>query len=291
MRKIQEENVNNALYDTNPSESSTAIIYACMLRKVSSNSQFQDVLERLFQSCVKALSDTDSSNDQASLVLLAKVLACVPGLERDARIAFSAKYSILDQKIALTSEDGTYGLSDIHRDDANDKGVETESIPENSAEQQSENKDEESTVEWKEERFRYKSHEKWGDILPSDPIKCSGNSEHVIRYWESTPIYVCITYIDVHLCAACFENIKLVNCGEKAWNDIGTRRFCGEDHRYIKGPIEGWKGIRDGVIVIEREDVETRMPFKDWLEDLKMNRWKRAWEAFWKREDLVNVLE
>jgi hypothetical protein len=60
------------------------------------------------------------------------------------------------------------------------------------------------------------------------------------------------------------------------WHD-----YCGPDHTYIKGPIEGWKGVKNGIIKIENEDP---IPFKDWLQGLKDERWPAAWERFWKNE-------
>lgn len=58
------------------------------------------------------------------------------------------------------------------------------------------------------------------------------------------------------------------------------REFCGPHHTYIKGPVEGWTGVSNGVLRIGDE----RLPFKAWLAGLKDERWPRAWETFWKNE-------
>jgi hypothetical protein len=58
--------------------------------------------------------------------------------------------------------------------------------------------------------------------------------------------------------------------------------YCGKNHRYIKGPIKGWKGVKDGVMRIERDDgslEETEV--RDWLKDLHEKRWGEAWDKFW----------
>jgi hypothetical protein len=56
--------------------------------------------------------------------------------------------------------------------------------------------------------------------------------------------------------------------------------FCGQNHSYVKAPIEGWRGIKKGDIRIGQEITS----FKDWLDGLKDERWPKAWELFWKHE-------
>jgi hypothetical protein len=68
-----------------------------------------------------------------------------------------------------------------------------------------------------------------------------------------------------------------MNAGGK--NDY-WRLYCGQDHTYIKAPVEGWKGVKNGVMRIANE----KIPFKDWLQALKEERWPSAWESFWKNE-------
>jgi len=294
MRRFQEENINTALQNIDPEESSTAIIYACMLRKMGKNIEFQDVLDRTFESCIATLTDADGENDQASLLLLAKVLACVGGLDRDARIAYSAQYSILDLSIAMEGGQGVEGLLPWE----NDGGVERETVDGESASEadikadgDSESEDERNE---KQKRYRYKSHALWGDILPSDYERCQGNrKDHDIRHWKMGPTYLCIICTDVQLCEECFQKMERYNRDENAWDNVNDwKRFCGPSHRYIKGPIEGWKGVRDGVITIEHEDQTEKVAFKDWLMELRDNKWKAAWEDFWRREDaIVNLLE
>jgi hypothetical protein len=70
-----------------------------------------------------------------------------------------------------------------------------------------------------------------------------------------------------------------------SWNEPGAdtqaaMMFCGDDHRYIKGPMKGWKGIKDGIIRIE----EKELPVKEWLKELQEVRWKKAWERYWLRQ-------
>lgn len=61
---------------------------------------------------------------------------------------------------------------------------------------------------------------------------------------------------------------------ERQW-----RTFCDPNHNFIRGPMKGWRGIKDGVIRIDgREDVTV----KDWLKTLSEERWPAAWKRFWK---------
>jgi hypothetical protein len=82
--------------DFNPYKSQTAIPIALMARKVGPQNEFQDGLEKTFTTCVEALKDVEGWNDRGAFRLLAKVLACVPWLERNAQISFSLQVSIVD---------------------------------------------------------------------------------------------------------------------------------------------------------------------------------------------------
>src|SRR4051794_16573827 len=67
MRKLQEEEFNSERQKVDPYECSTAVVYACMLRKMGKMIEFQEVLDGIFRSCVNALMDADGDNDMASL--------------------------------------------------------------------------------------------------------------------------------------------------------------------------------------------------------------------------------
>jgi hypothetical protein len=57
-------------------------------------------------------------------------------------------------------------------------------------------------------------------------------------------------------------------------------KFCGENHHYIKGPMKGWKGVKNGIIRINDEELSV----KDWIKGLKEDRWPKAWETYWARQ-------
>jgi hypothetical protein len=53
----------------------------------------------------------------------------------------------------------------------------------------------------------------------------------------------------------------------------------------VKGPVDGWRGVKNGVIRIGEEET----PFQEWLDRLKGERWPKAWENFWKGENFLST--
>jgi hypothetical protein len=56
--------------------------------------------------------------------------------------------------------------------------------------------------------------------------------------------------------------------------------YCGENHHYIKGPMKGWRGVKNGIIRINDEELSV----KDWIKGLKEDRWPKAWDTYWARQ-------
>lgn len=63
-------------------------------------------------------------------------------------------------------------------------------------------------------------------------------------------------------------------------NTADWKGWCGKDHGYVKAPIEGWRGVKNGVLRIGEEEID----FKEWMRGLREERWPQAWESFWTRE-------
>ena len=70
-------------------ESPVLMQQALMTRTIGSPVKFREMMESMFQTCVAGLTDKVGNNDTLSFRLLAKALACIPGLGRDASIALS----------------------------------------------------------------------------------------------------------------------------------------------------------------------------------------------------------
>jgi hypothetical protein len=73
---------------------------------------------------------------------------------------------------------------------------------------------------------------------------------------------MCVIYYDVDLCSPCYEKRMAQN--QSAVSDH-WERYCGPKHEYIKGPIEGWKGIKAGMLRLGDEILD----FKHWLADVE----------------------
>ena len=70
-------------------ESLIAVPYALMTSIMGPALDFQATMEKTFKSCIDGLTDTIGHNNEGSFRLLAKVLAILGGVDRDAQIALS----------------------------------------------------------------------------------------------------------------------------------------------------------------------------------------------------------
>ncbi len=57
-----------------------------------------------------------------------------------------------------------------------------------------------------------------------------------------------------------------------------------QNHSYVKAPVEGRRGIKNGVMRIGKDE----LPFKEWLRGLRDERWQEAWKNFWQNESFVS---
>ncbi|CAG8978789.1 hypothetical protein HYALB_00011054 [Hymenoscyphus albidus] len=113
-------------------------------------------------------------------------------------------------------------------------------------------------------------------------VGCDGDCGSAWSSWEE-PQYLCIVCTNIDLCTICHGKWISLNGGGQSgyW-----RPYCGYDHRYIKGPIEGWRGVRDGEIRIMVDGKIEKIKLSVWLSELD-GRWNQAWDRFWRRLDGV----
>ena len=313
MRQVQEERMS----DTSMSEMRefpTAPMYAIMLRKMGNVIEFQQVLEDAFRYCIATLTDAEGWNDSSSLRLLARVLALVGGLEMEAQIAFSAQYSVLDPDVdhagggGFTTDDDDNWYEGM---DSENEGEDGETRPEptknkptavqgakispdaessdegepTSDQDESDDEagpdDDKDETEDSDDENPVKTDAVWGDIDTRYLQCCGEHAEGETKVgFENGPLYLCIICPSQHLCQGCFEKIRMYNRDPGGWPY--WKKYCGIDHRYIKGPVDGWKGIRGGVMKIG----ESEEKFSEWLQTLK-EKWEAAWQAFWVRQEGV----
>jgi hypothetical protein len=297
-------------------ESHVDMLRANMLRIMGPAKEYQKYMNELFTKCIAGLEDGVSWNDLSSLRLLAKVLASLDSLERDARIAISAQFSILDrethgqdteseQSETLSDKDG--GEGDAEQEPATESEEPTQS---GAVTVQDAVKESEQPVESGEIRIDSPTDEARGidDKAASDePVEeeqnstksedlksdesesaeldedttgvgvfCDGQCGAEINSWTQ-PFYYCLVCPSCDLCEDCHSKRLKQTAGEieEPWLS-----FCGANHRYIKGPMKDWKGIKNGVIRIDEDEVTV----KEWLQGLKEERWQKAWEGFWTRQ-------
>jgi hypothetical protein len=93
----------NAGEDFEPSQSQNTIPPALMTRKLGPTIQFQEILQKASSACMANLSGNTGTNDSSSFRMLAKVLTCVGGLEREAIIVLSCQLYTMDMEIHVSS--------------------------------------------------------------------------------------------------------------------------------------------------------------------------------------------
>jgi hypothetical protein len=279
--------------DFKPYESQSAIPMALMARKVGPASEFQSGMEEIFKGCVLALTDHDGWNDNPAFRLLAKVLALIPGLEMDAQISVSLQFSCVAKEVFSTQEGSldTAGEDEKVANGANGSVLENnQPIPqtdvfkfdilsEKAVEPAITNENNTST-QTKEKKALNKQSENEEDLLEDQQIYCNG-CKRIIKGWKDGALYLCTICTDTDLCTECYNKIQASN-HDGEWKEWQT--FCGPHHRYIKGPMKNWKGVKDGIIRFGEEEVA----FTEWLKGLNETRWRVAWINWWQKDDLAD---
>jgi hypothetical protein len=293
--------------DSDIQDPNAVVMLAFMARTVGSSLEFQSFLERGFNQCYENLTDSKGWNDQPSFRLLARILACVPGLERDALIAYSCQFYEVDKSLKDWKEDGSEASEPAAKGDAYfqySQPVDSEpTVPENSANRVSESvtrtvtvtettessvapdPDKPLVILTKEVEVAVKTTitetapptAKPYDLSPYASVSCRGRCKDThnpksYKNWDE-PLFLCIVCPNCDLCAACRAlRLEMSSGAGTYWRD-----FCGHGHAYLGAPIEEWHGVRDGMVCVGGEE----FAFKGWIEGLKSERWRGAWEEFW----------
>ncbi|CAN9315429.1 unnamed protein product [Alternaria alternata] len=287
-----------------------------MLRIMGPAIKYERYMNELFNECMRGLEDDIAWNDSRNLRLLAKVLASLDGLEKDAMIASSAQFSVLDR--TLYGEDANFDIVESASDsgnidsDANNKTKTHNKIVEVSIEpaqlvterlMPTPVQMEESIIPISQALIdtapasmndysvqvvnfvaslddkapTIATTSKVDEDLNGVKIGCDGGCGTFIDSW-SQPFFFCLVCPNCDLCQDCHKKRLKQTAGEipEPWLS-----FCGPNHRYIKAPIKSWRGIKNGVIRIDGEKDGT---VKEWLDGLKKERWQKAWHAFWTRQ-------
>ncbi|KAJ0278296.1 hypothetical protein CBS470a_009871 [Colletotrichum nupharicola] len=217
---------------------------------------FEETLRKLFKESFDGLSDSIKWNDGTygwtltqALVLLSRALGNDDTLRRYARIVGSALLSRLTKcQENDKPADGKQKVS--HMTEGDDHGSEINS-PEDE-----------------------------GDLLSDSWYTCGGfcSPARPFRRWRDGSAYLYITFETGMICEECQTEYEAIKRGE------GTRKvryFHGIGHDYVKLPVEGWRGVKNGML---RLDGEEPVPFNDFLMKLQTEVIENAWDRLWSGE-------
>lgn len=232
------------------------IVLSRMQKRVGTFQKYQESLQQAFDMCWANLRDNSVYNDMENMLHLTKILAIAPSFHREAEITNSAQLYFLGNFSDLER------FSNIRR--TTDAG-ETQELEKNL------------------EYSFYGSLEALRMSWVFETRPCTRNQiRHQCkrssgwRTWEQGPMYVCLCCTASILCQDCYdERIRRNNAPDQAGNEID---FCCDAGEYIKAPMDGWKGVRDGKIYIENEEPIEVDTFLEQVRD----KWMRSWDEFWK---------
>ncbi|KAL1624837.1 hypothetical protein SLS54_003559 [Diplodia seriata] len=131
-----------------------------------------------------------------------------------------------------------------------------------------------------DESLRKSQYAYWNftEDLCKAPIYCNGCFER-FRKWEEQ-IWLCLICTDCDLCSKCLGRLREAGDGRPAGS---WYYYCGKDHKYIRGPVEGWRGVKDGIIRFGDKSVA----FKDWLQQVKTE-WAEACARYLDADSFVH---
>jgi hypothetical protein len=218
------------------------------------------------------------------LGLMSNALRGDESLRRYARIVGSALFSRLSN---------TY---DDEKDAVEDKvAVESESTDKSQEEQKVlANRDDQTqaTDDQDEAKIDTSVNEEEDETPPEDEgdlnlaydtyYGCGGfcNPEREFRWWGGRSAYLYVTFESGLICEDCQNEYDAIERGEKTFKG---RYFYGIGRDKIKLPIDGWRGVEDGMLILEGEEpVAVNDFFKKLRNEVLANAWERLWagEAF-----------
>ncbi|KAH7113132.1 hypothetical protein B0J13DRAFT_657304 [Dactylonectria estremocensis] len=247
-----------------------ATILARMYRRFGPLDKFEETLTEAFNNCVASLNDENPWNDLDTLRELCNVLACLPGLQREAAIALSAQFYHLDMELVMKNldlmarcnrnyerNDLTYGSDGEWEDTDDDDEAQDkdEDEDDHATDANFKHLDKVSTVRrkkcWIHAMIEFDDNDQF-DTTGHRGVRCGGyclDNPGYITSWNQTAMYHCVVCANCDWCETCY--LKRVsnsgNSGGGKW-----RAYC------------------------EPEE------FREWLGRLEREKWPRAWEEFWK---------
>ncbi|PNP46550.1 hypothetical protein TGAMA5MH_02008 [Trichoderma gamsii] len=266
------------------------IVIASMCLKMGQGSEFQERLQSILDDCFAGLTDKVSWNDGQNLeklghalMVLSKAIPEGQDIQRYARIVVSAMFS------KITYVEGEEDGSDSESDAGSESDADSEF---GSGDDQTSDGD--AKLKGAMATFEGISHFETLASLRSG--KSSAPKDEGDLANPSIAVYTCDGGICsplagyawwgdsvVHYCAECSTTLICEVCYNARHHPekVGSPKvmhFCDKGHNYIKLPVEGWRGIKDGML---RLDGEEPVKFDDFLSHLQKDVVKDAWDRFW----------
>jgi hypothetical protein len=293
----------------NAAESHLIITVALMLQRLGPALDYSERLHTAFRNSLDKLKDTISANDSYALRRLARILGCVPGFEEAASISYSAQFYIIDEDIHRKEKEIEKASQEREAGVASDQEVEVINTTEASDNAPVEhdapvavqsidaliNGDatEDNLVETKMNGIAHSvgasnDHGEESAINVTEPETViseidDGLDEEAgfycnfcrnnVQDWSHGAAYLCVYCIDMDICEECY--LKKI-ARDKGELEPDWRTMCPKGHRHVKAPIEGWRGVKSGMLRIGTNEVL----FKTWLAELEV-KWAKYWEDFW----------
>ncbi|KAK0615271.1 hypothetical protein B0T17DRAFT_382023 [Bombardia bombarda] len=254
-----------------PEQSQMSIPLSIMRRKLGPATSFFESADETFNGCIKTLTDELPDNDFSSFHVLSKILRLIPGLEYHAEVAASCKY----YKFQVEASLGGNGKDQDNIQDKHDEGPQDQDAEKSQSSAKSEGLELNQDVEESQNDGQYD----FGDDNTSCDI-CGKTITN--RDAKMTWMHTCYYCTNTDFCDSCYTATESSSYTEQS---IGDGRYpCLGEHKYIKVPVTGWKGVKNGKILYDDpKNGATEIELKKWLEDLK-GHWKIAWENYWREE-------
>ncbi|KAK5992087.1 hypothetical protein PT974_05485 [Cladobotryum mycophilum] len=240
------------------------IVIATMCLKMGQASEFQARLQSILEDCFAGLHDTVGWNDSLNLE----------------KLVISALFSRLsphaDDEAEGSDSESSDSDSDSDSDSGDEDGSDGSSEEGDEAEGEGEGKGEN---EGEDESDDDGPSEKDGDIRNINDIcwPCEGGVCKPCddwSYWGDDTVYYCTDCSNALLCQVCYKARYEPNEAEPA----KVMHFCDRKHNYIKLPVEGWQGVKDGKLRMEGEEP---VDFTEFLKKLRDEVCRDAWDRFW----------
>ncbi|KAL7802262.1 hypothetical protein V8C44DRAFT_345495 [Trichoderma aethiopicum] len=266
------------------------IVLASMCLKMGHAGEFQERLQSVLDDCFAGLTDKVSWNDGQNLeklghalMVLSKALPDGQDIQRYARIVMSAMFSkithVSDEELELWEKaKELIDESDDESDEDDTEDTESEGVVAIRRVGTLEGMAPYETMATIGSGKRSSPRDE-GDLGNPDIVVCSCdggicNPLAGFAWWGHSVVHYCTDCSTTLLCELCYN----ARHDPEKVGSPAVMHFCDKRHKYIKLPVEGWQGIKDGVMRLEGEEP---VKFDDFMKRLQSEVCRDAWDRYW----------